>query len=102
MGDRFFTRRRFIVAACSSAGFLSSMGHAAPAADSRSEKADAIVREAMRTHQIPGVCLGVIRNGHLEKATGYGYADVELKVRVTPQSLFQSGSVAKQLMRPRS
>jgi CubicO group peptidase (beta-lactamase class C family) len=96
MGDRFFTRRRFIVAACSSAGFLSSMGHAAPAADSRSEKADAIVREAMRTHQIPGVCLGVIRNGHLEKATGYGYADVELKVRVTPQSLFQSGSVAKQ------
>jgi len=72
------------------------MGHAAPAADSRSEKADAIVREAMRTHQIPGVCLGVIRNGHLEKATGYGYADVELKVRVTPQSLFQSGSVAKQ------
>jgi CubicO group peptidase (beta-lactamase class C family) len=96
MADHFFTRRRFVIAASSSAGLLLSVGHAAPAAHSRGEKADAIVREAMRTHQIPGVCLGVIHNGHLEKATGYGYANVELKVRITPQSLFQSGSVAKQ------
>ncbi len=60
------------------------------------EQADAIVREAMKTHRIPGVCLGIIRNGHLIKATGYGYANVELGVAVSPKSIFQSGSVAKQ------
>jgi CubicO group peptidase (beta-lactamase class C family) len=71
-------------------------GHAVSAPHSASEKADAIVRNAMRTHQIPGVCLGVIRNGRLIKATGYGYANVELKTPVSPASIFQSGSVAKQ------
>jgi len=98
MSTIFFTRRRFIVAGCSAAGLAKLTGaHAAPPpADPRGAKADAIVREAMRTHQIPGVCLGVIHNGRLEKATGYGYANVELGVRITPQSLFQSGSVAKQ------
>ncbi len=50
----------------------------------------------MRTHRIPGVSLGVIREGHLVKARGYGYANVELEVPVTPASIFQSGSVAKQ------
>jgi CubicO group peptidase (beta-lactamase class C family) len=72
------------------------VGHAALAAQSPAEKADAIVRAAMSTHQIPGVCLGVMRNGRLIKATGYGYANVELKVPMSPESIFQSGSVAKQ------
>ena len=64
--------------------------------DSPGARADAIVRSTMRTHQIPGLVLGVVRDGHLIKATGYGYANVELRVPVTTQSLFQSGSVAKQ------
>ena len=50
----------------------------------------------MRAHQIPGLSLGVMRDGRLIKATGYGWANVELNVPVSPKSLFQSGSVAKQ------
>ncbi|MEP6548530.1 MAG: putative sulfate exporter family transporter [Gammaproteobacteria bacterium] len=65
-------------------------------ADSPSRQADAIVRAAMQSHQIPGVCLGVIKGGILIKATGYGYSNVELQVPVLPTALFQSGSVAKQ------
>ncbi len=65
-------------------------------ADSRAAQADAIVAAAMQSHQIPGVCLGVIKNGHLIKASGYGFANVELKVPISQTSLFQSGSVAKQ------
>ena len=73
-------------------------GSAFPAAFTATpaKQADAIVAAAMRSHQIPGVVLGVIKHGELIKSTGYGYADVELKVPVTPTSLFQSGSVAKQ------
>jgi CubicO group peptidase (beta-lactamase class C family) len=40
--------------------------------DSPGARADAIVRSTMHTHQIPGVVLGVVRDGHLIKATGYG------------------------------
>ena len=68
----------------------------ARSADSSSRQADAIVAAAMQSHRIPGVCLAVIKNGHLIKASGYGLANVELKVPVSPASLFQSGSVAKQ------
>ena len=65
--------------------------------DSPDAQADAFVRSTMREHQIPGVVLGVARNGHLVKATGHGYANVELRVPVSTASLFQSGSVAKQI-----
>ena len=68
----------------------------AHSADSPARQADAIVAAAMQSHQIPGVCLAVIKNGHLIKASGYGLANVELQVPVSPASLFQSGSVAKQ------
>jgi len=64
--------------------------------DSPDARADALVRNIMREHQIPGVVLGVARDGHLVKATGYGYANVELRVPVSTASVFQSGSVAKQ------
>ena len=50
----------------------------------------------MRSHRIPGICLGVVRDGRLIKATGYGFANVELQVPVSASSVFQSGSVAKQ------
>jgi CubicO group peptidase (beta-lactamase class C family) len=89
MSDHAITRW---TAAC----LLLLVGHTALGAKSAADGADAIVRDAMRTHQIPGVCLGVMRNGQLVKATGYGYANVELKARLSPASIFQSGSVAKQ------
>jgi CubicO group peptidase (beta-lactamase class C family) len=74
-----------------------SMFLAAPSrADEMEKRIDAIVRSAMSTHRIPGVVLGVVRDGRLIKATGYGYANVELEVPMSPASVFQSGSVAKQ------
>jgi len=75
---------------------LALLASQAALSDSPGARADGIVRSTMRTHQIPGVVLGVVRDGHLIKATGYGYANVELRVPVSSASLFQSGSVAKQ------
>ena len=64
--------------------------------DPLSLKVDEAVTGLMREQKIPGDSLAVVRDGKVVKATGYGLANVELNVPVTPQSIFQSGSVGKQ------
>lgn len=44
----------------------------------------------------PGAALGVIREGELVYARGYGMADLEHRVPITPQSVFRIGSTSKQ------
>jgi CubicO group peptidase (beta-lactamase class C family) len=89
------TLRQFSRIGWAAALIFGSLGALAATPDSEAD-ADAIVKSAMHAHQIPGVCLGVIRDGHLIKSTGYGWANVELRVPVSAASVFQSGSVAKQ------
>jgi CubicO group peptidase (beta-lactamase class C family) len=57
---------------------------------------DVYVNAEIAAEKIPGLALAVVRDGHLIKATGYGFANVELDVRVTPETIFQTGSVGKQ------
>ena len=44
----------------------------------------------------PGCALGVMRDGRLAYAKGYGLASVELLVPITPATVFDIGSVSKQ------
>jgi CubicO group peptidase (beta-lactamase class C family) len=60
------------------------------------EKVDALVRAEMQRQRIPGLSLGVYRDGKIAKAEGYGLADLEWDAAVKPDTLFQSGSVGKQ------
>ena len=57
---------------------------------------DEIVREELTRQRIPGAAVAVIRKGETIKAAGYGLANVEHDVPVTPETIFQSGSVGKQ------
>ena len=59
------------------------------------EQVDAAVLEEMHQQKIPGLALAVIRDGNVT-AKGYGLANVELNVPVSPQTIFQSGSLGKQ------
>lgn len=54
------------------------------------------VRAEMASQHIPGLALLVARKGRTLLAEGYGLANVELKVPVTPKTIFQSGSIGKQ------
>src|SRR5579862_8816491 len=54
------------------------------------------VHAEMARQKIPGLALLVARYGKPVRMEGYGLADVELNVPVTPDTLFQSGSVGKQ------
>jgi D-alanyl-D-alanine carboxypeptidase len=61
--------------------------------------ADAVsdyVQAEMRKESIPGVCLAVIKDGKTEKVQPFGLANVELNVPVTPETVFEIGSVTKQ------
>jgi CubicO group peptidase (beta-lactamase class C family) len=44
----------------------------------------------------PGCALGIVRNGILDYAHGYGMANLELNVPITPETVFDIGSVSKQ------
>jgi CubicO group peptidase (beta-lactamase class C family) len=72
---------------------------ASTAAQDAATNADAVadyVRAEMERQHIPGVALLVARDGKIERAEGFGLANVELQVPVKPETIFQSGSVGKQ------
>jgi len=48
------------------------------------------------TSTTPGCAVGVRENGRDVLARGYGMADLEHDVRITPDSIFEGGSVSKQ------
>jgi CubicO group peptidase (beta-lactamase class C family) len=59
-------------------------------------KVDAFVNTEMKEQHIPGLALGVYRDGKILRARGYGMANVEWDVPVQPDTIFQSGSMGKQ------
>lgn len=50
----------------------------------------------MKELRIPGISLGIIQDGQIVHARGYGYSNVEHQVPVKLKTMFQSGSVGKQ------
>ncbi len=61
-----------------------------------SAKVDQFIKAEMRRQRIPGLSLAVIRDGRTIVAKGYGLANVEHQIPVKPETVFQSGSIAKQ------
>jgi CubicO group peptidase (beta-lactamase class C family) len=60
------------------------------------DSVDGFVNDYLRRKQIPGCAVMVRYNGEVVLCQGYGVANLEHGVRVTPQTVFQSGSMAKQ------
>lgn len=59
---------------------------------------DDFFEEQMAELHIPGVVISLVKNGDLFFTKGYGYADVEKQIPVSPeQTLFRVGSVSKVL-----
>jgi CubicO group peptidase (beta-lactamase class C family) len=94
------TRRVGMLAVCvlmCAVGFATHSAATHPAvADDVDRKVDAFVQRELQRQRIPGVAVGVYRDGKLTRAQGYGLANVEWDATVTPDTIFQSGSVGKQ------
>lgn len=61
-----------------------------------SDKVDSYVAAQLREQRIPGLALAVVRDSHIVKSQGYGLASLELQGPVTPDTVFQLGSIGKQ------
>ncbi|WP_341645255.1 serine hydrolase domain-containing protein [Thauera sp. SDU_THAU2] len=56
---------------------------------------DDYVQTEMQEQNIPGVAIGIFRNGEVLRAQGYGLANVEHQVPVKPETVFQTASIGK-------
>lgn len=72
------------------------VGTSNAAADALTDKVDQIFAE-WNTTSSPGCALAVVKDGHIVYEHGYGMANLELGVAITPQSVFDIGSVSKQI-----
>ncbi len=50
---------------------------------------DAMMRDFVHTHKVPGAALAVAKDGRLVYARGFGYADLGDRSAVEPDSLFR-------------
>lgn len=60
-------------------------------------KARAFIRDTMRALGAPGASITVIRGGRIVWSEGFGFADLEQRVPVSPLTRFRVGSVSKAL-----
>lgn len=59
------------------------------------ESIDQTILQEMNRQKIPGFAAAIIVKGNVLHAKGYGYSDLQAKIKVTPQTLFGIGSVSK-------
>jgi len=59
------------------------------------DQIDDFINAKMAEAHIAGLSLAVVQDGKIVKAQGYGFADKEAKIPVTPATLFQAGSISK-------
>ena len=65
-------------------------------ADTATDRVSDFVNGYLKNNQIPGCAVMVRQDGKLLRCQGFGVANLEHVVRVTPETVFQSGSTGKQ------
>lgn len=61
------------------------------------DKIDDRVKMFMAERHIPGAAVAVVKNGRVVRMKGYGVASLEFGVPVTTETVFEIGSVSKQM-----
>ena len=59
---------------------------------------DDFIMMQMRSQNIPGLSLAIIKDGTIVKVQGYGLADVKGKVAATPETVYDIASISKPLV----
>ena len=62
----------------------------------RGDSIDTFIKETIEKRKIPGLSLAVIKDGKLIRAAGYGFANLELQVPATKDTVYEIGSISKQ------
>ncbi|HMV32814.1 MAG TPA: serine hydrolase domain-containing protein, partial [Gemmatimonadales bacterium] len=77
------------------AGPLTAQGTADPRYAGVIAETRQAILDSMAAHRIPGAQIAVIRDGRLVWSEGFGLADVEQQVPVTPLTRFRIASISK-------
>jgi CubicO group peptidase (beta-lactamase class C family) len=59
---------------------------------------DSFIVDQMKRQHIVGLSVGIVKNGSIVKAAGYGKANIELNVPVSAKTVFKIGSLSKQFI----
>jgi len=62
----------------------------------KADKIDDYVTAQIKRLHVPGASLAVVRDGHITKAQGYGFANLELRSPATKETVYEIGSTSKQ------
>jgi CubicO group peptidase (beta-lactamase class C family) len=62
----------------------------------RADAIDDYINTEIERQHVPGLALAIMQHGHLLRAQGYGFANLEHHVPVHPDTVFQTGSVGMQ------
>lgn len=63
----------------------------------QADEVDDYIRAQIAERHIPGAAVAVFKNGKIVKAEGYGLASVEFNAPVTKETVFEIGSISKQM-----
>ena len=63
----------------------------------RADEVDKYVSSQLAEQHVPGAAIAVIKNGKVVKIKGYGLASIEFNAPVTTETVFEIGSVSKQI-----
>lgn len=61
----------------------------------QNHKVDAFIREKMKSQNIPGLSLAIVRGGRIVYAKGYGMANLELSVPATEKTNYSLASITE-------
>lgn len=59
---------------------------------------DVFIANQMKQQGIAGLSIGIIKNGKIIKAKGYGLSNIELNVPASEKTMFKIGSISKQFV----
>jgi CubicO group peptidase (beta-lactamase class C family) len=70
----------------------------ATATAAHADPTDDFITAQMRSQNIPGLSLAILKDGKIVRAQGYGFADATRKIAATPDTIYHIGSVSKPLV----
>jgi D-alanyl-D-alanine carboxypeptidase len=62
----------------------------------QADKIDDYIKGEMTKQHVPGLTLGIVKNGKLVSKRAYGVSDLELMAKTTTDDIYQLGSITKQ------
>ena len=62
----------------------------------RADSLDKFISEQLKQRNIPGLSIAVIKDGKVIRTSGYGFANLELQVPATKETVYEIGSISKQ------